>query len=180
MVRIIKAPKPHTPDIGDYLFGGDYLMPRPDKLLETCNPVHLTHFGYNPFRTLERIGFLPIPLMYFQNETTYKDDPYMPGQTQYGIVPELLLTQDISRYITDGAMYEKMAVDARWNRDVVYRDYLGGDETANPPQWARAMMGSGNTIGTLPSDGHGQIEFGYVSLDNGDALRCFVWEWYNK
>jgi len=178
MINIVKARKPHTPEIGDYMFGGEYIMAKPETLLVMCNLISLSHFGYNPFKCLNNIGVLVPPT--FKWDTTYCDDPYALGRVQYGIVPDLLLTVNAARYQTDSAQYEKMAVDKHWNRDVVFRNYLAGEKPDDAPQWVRSMMGSGYTTGTLPSDGHGSIEVGYVGLNNGDALRCYVWEWYNK
>lgn len=180
MVDIVKAKFPHTPDIGDYMFGEEYLMAKPVKLLQKCNMVALTHFALNPFNALENMGVDTGTLLKFMRDVTYHSDPFAPHRAAFGVVPEVLLTQDVEVYDLKTVTYKEMLKDTDWNRKFSYEDYAKGDDVSRPQQWARALMGSGYTEGTLPSDGHGQIEYGYVGLSNGDALRCYVWEWYNK
>jgi hypothetical protein len=179
MVDIVMAVERVKLQIGDHLFGGEYLRERPAALIETCNPMHLSYFGYNPFHALEKAGIHWKSMQPFKEATVNFDDPYNRHAQYHGVVPDMILTNDPSAYDMKNAFYPEMAADTAWNRDR-YRDYVGGDETAHPPQWARMLMGSGYTSGTRPSDGYGAIEHGYVGLSNGDYLRCYVWEWYNK
>lgn len=181
MIEIIKAKKPASPEIGDYLFGRKYLRDKPTELLKTCNLIHLSHFARLPWQAMSRAGIGNISISGFIKASLNKDDPYRNRVYFTGIVPDTLLTNDASVYDFSKVREPKMATDLEWNRGVVYRSYLEDNDT-EPTETAvtRTYMGSGYTSGTMPYDGHAGLGWGYVDLSNGDALRCIVWEWYNK
>lgn len=174
MINLIKSENHYKPKIGDLVcewFNEEsslYLVDEPEP--NTDKIIPLVCASPNPFRVLNEvfdINAMPIIAQYKCPYTHY---------THFAIVPVALLINGDEKkyegkvkhhspdYLMDWEFHKQMVKDRRL-------------ELYDIP---KLLLGSGYTNMTSHNDGHGRPEQRRVMMDNGDALWCYFWEWYNK
>jgi hypothetical protein len=159
--------KPFNPDLGDILYGGDFISGhiKDKNILDLKKlPVCLYNEG-NPWNVLP--GRFKISAMNLEVKVRY-ECPYT-GNTFYWLVPyALILKENSVEYY--GGDKDQYPFDLEWWKNLFN----------HPTQIMMSLLGHGYTEGTLPCDGGNSIELVTIDLDNGDQLLAFCWFWYNK
>jgi len=185
MVKILKRDGPlEHDDIGDFLFGRDYIVQLNDKDLEDNEILLLINFTYYCPKALEKIGCFGLDnIQEFIEDGSY-ECPFVDGVTFNGVYPLAILSKDVAKYRESRftGPYFDMAFDTEWTKSMTCAEYKDEKKIIKIPMGniATTYLGHGYTIGTLPSDGHGRIIYIKVPLSNGDWLVCATWIWYNK
>lgn len=190
-VKIIQCKNPvneKVDNIGDILcpynnqgfsLSGDRWYSKPPKTFYTSTPfIPLNCICSNTWKELKHFQ---IDCDEFQKRVEYKC-PYT-GYTHYWFVPIMIFTseQNIKFWLDRNkhlASYQKnMLSDTEWTEKFYQPDKKTGFELNSI---GKILAGAGYTVGTLVSDGYGELYDALVTLDNGDFIGGKVWVWFNK
>jgi hypothetical protein len=95
--------------------------------------------------------------------------------THFAIVPSALLINGTIDPYKGLKRNPEYVLDWEWHKQMIPEKERFG---LFPIQ--KLLIGSGYTCGAAFNDGIGRINQRRVMLDNGDALWCHFWMWYNK
>lgn len=175
MIEPVIQKQPYTPDCGDILSGGEYLVREVKGSEIIGNFLSSQAVSDNPWKSLKVLGIDVAPLKKaFQYSCPYTRNTY------YHFIPLAILLiegHDVDMYRK--GPYESpswnFAFDLEWNKKRCHTfDDFGLNRVAD------SMLGHGYTDGTLPSDGSGEHIRVLIELSNGDFLFGYCWQWYNK
>lgn len=175
LVELQVPEKVYKPDIGDVLWEAKEWLAEIAPLLwdsDRWDAIYLELIHKNPWQALRDIAVHAEQLI---SGSSYCC-PYT-GYGHFGIVPNAILSKNPEQY-------RKQLVKTR-GPDLAMLDFdwvrkMCACSANEPSDIQKLLLGSGYTGGTLPCDGSGEIQVGYVCLSNGDMLRVHFWEWYNK
>jgi hypothetical protein len=168
MIKPIKCEKPYTPDLGDILYGSEYIEKEIKKEdIKNLNTIPICVYnGGNPWLSLiNRFGIDATVL----EEAVKYSCPYTDNHYYWFVPVRLVLRKNTITYYKKDSK-DDYAYDIDWWKSVNFRMNT----------IINAHLGHGYTDGTLPYDGSGNTEIVLVPLDNGDALLGYCWFWYNK
>lgn len=173
MIKIIEQEKPYKPSNGDLICdfyenkASKYLVYEETPLIDKIIPFAIVH--PNPWIAAQALDINTTPI-----QVNYKC-PYT-GYNHYAIVPSALIINDnVQVYKKVKHWAPDYILDLEWHQKMIPALNLHGLSEIQ-----RILLGSGYTEGTHFTDGSGSIITRQVMLDNGDALLCHLWEWYNK
>jgi hypothetical protein len=167
MIKPAKNNQSYSPDNGDILYGSRYVLN--EVKIEDAEhmdrlPICFYNTG-NPWISLpKRLGIDADEL----KKAVEYDCPYTKNKYYWILPTYLVLTSNTVKYYNGKPDDFEFDIDW-WKRSDI-----------KPNSIQLALLGHGYTNGTLPCDGSGAIKLVLVSLDNGDALLCYCWIWYNK
>lgn len=170
MIKTIKAKKQYKDEIGDILYGKEYISGKIKEIPEEYNV--LPFFFSNPFKSLKIFGVdIEIFEKKFQYECPFSDNKY------YWFVPSFLLVRDSNVYRKNKDIDRNF--DYLFDSDFqkMYNEHRLED---GPDKVVNAFLGHGYTTFTLPSDGHGNVDLVSINLDNDDKIVGHCHIWYNK
>lgn len=175
MIQIVKPQPPFTPEIGDFLFGPEFIhsyITKEETKAKDFLLFPLIFMNYwHPFSTLKKLG---IDASELRTSCKYQC-PFRHNTTFYGVFPFAIKTNDSKIYRQNDFALEAFdyAFDLEWQQRCI-------DQLMSVDQFSRAFMGHGFTDGTLPFDGGNSIVNVKLQLTNGDFILAHTWEWYNK
>lgn len=176
---------------GDVLWkAGRFLQALPDPF-PIGGFISLYNVTAHPFQALKVLGIEAADL---KAESLYTC-PYT-NYDHFGIMPTAVLSENVEAYrpaleIRGSNHGADFALDCDFHRSERTDKQIVEGETCDETGYhfsglfeltsvQRSLLGTGYTVGTLMSDGHGAIKHGRIELDNGDWLFVHFWEWYNK
>jgi len=175
MLTIVKPKRQFQPELGDFLFGSEFIHSYLTKKEIAANdffviPLMFMNF-YHPFTTLKRLS---IDASELRQNCTYRC-PFRHHTSFYGLLPIAIKTNDVAKYRQNG--FENAAFnsifDLEWQKNRI-------DQILSSNQISKAFLGHGFTDGTLPFDGDNAIVNVKLQLSNNDFILALTWEWYNK
>lgn len=170
-IHVALAKEPYQNEFGDLVCEwskkgvSKYLVNEENTGTERIIPLCVVH--PNPWIALQQFG-IDASAIKTKHKCPYTDYEY------FSIIPTaLLLNTDYDYkvrhwapdYVMDWEFHKNM-----WKKEELLRLH----------DVERLLLGSGYTTCTLSTDGDRSLIQRRVMLDNGDALWCFFWEWYNK
>ena len=184
--KIVASKKPLKLEIGDILFGAEYVEEFKKSHLKNVDIIPLRYLNtLNPWKVLRDFHIDPHP---FQSEVSYHC-PLL-KQEYYWIVPAYILTKDIVQYLENTSHARLFEHDWDWlrkmGRENAEKDFLINntqqfrDHILFMSRATNLLLGTGFTEMTLPTDGDGSVEEARIRLDNGDSIVVNLWFWYNK
>jgi len=201
MINPVIQDPPFTPELGDILFGAEYIAGYADRkrLIRPAPSLTLTTGVSSLTQTEPRPNVLPVftcgwyhPWSAIQikfgiepkdMERAFKYNcPFTSNKFYWCIPCYLILRGSVQRYrIGDWASKN---FDYEFDVDFHSEPFEKQEDSdilrlAHDPLIC-SYLGHGFTDVNLPNDGDGDVERVLIELDNGDALLCLCWVWYNK
>jgi len=178
-IKIIPAKPVAKPEIGDVLYGEEFLSkieiytvelfktsfenPASNRLIQPSMPFTGGFSG---------LSALSIDAAVLQEQVRY-NCPWTDNQ-YYWMYPLGVVSDDEERYGIDREKTPWLC------RTINQQDDMDNIDPSHLNTIVKTMLGHGYTVGTRPSDGHGEVVLGTIPLDNGDELLVACWVWFNK
>lgn len=182
MPELVKQAKPYEHSYGDLFRGEKEIAPfirEYDKTKDMrCNPLCLTHFGLNPFKSISRAlgaeGAAKLLELFehskYHCEITDRDYHSLIPVALMNGDPETLVCEDTPSFRVD------MIKDDNWNME----QFDIENDIIKISHIQQLFLGSGYDMCFSPSDGsHSFLTF-TIELDNGDLVICKGIVWHNK
>jgi hypothetical protein len=173
MINPIIQKKPYTPDNGDILSGGKYIVRKVKNIEDLGSLLSATALSNNPWKSLKMLNVETEHIRKaFQYLCPYTDNKY------YHFIPAAIVIKNgVDAYRKPN--YEDKSFDYLFDLDWV-TNCVFQHKHPHLNSIGKSMLGHGYTDGTLPNDGHGNHIEVLIELDNDDYLFGYCWEWYNK
>lgn len=165
----------YLPENGDILYGKQYIAgpANLDRISQVLSVVSSRH--YHPWKAVHSKFGIDISMSKdFEYRCPFSNNVY------YWCVPYFMVVRR-----NDAIHYAPINIISSdsYEYDLAWQTHLWkssiGDIRYIPPT-IQAFLGHGYTEGTLPSDGSAELNHVLIELNNGDALLCLCWIWYNK